>query len=120
MLGKRGNGLQHCGQASRTSLVATQGGNLERLIPRYSIFLSAIRYREQTPLAGIMFTHPHGNSLSSTMLFIIAHEQSGLERAMRLFPTRTGLALADWIVIGKQADEIGASGIQKAGYEESF
>jgi hypothetical protein len=54
------------------------------------------------------------------MLFIIAHEQSGLERTMRLFPTRTGLALADWIVIGKQADEIGASGIQKAGYEESF
>ena len=54
------------------------------------------------------------------MLFIIAHDRSGLERAARLFPTRTGLALADWMVIGKQADEVGASGIQRAGYEESF
>jgi len=64
---------------------------------------------------GIMFTHPHGSSQSSTMLFIIAHDRSGLERAARLFPTRTGLALADWMVIGKQADDVGASGIQKAG-----
>jgi hypothetical protein len=83
-------------------------------------FLSRdIHYRE-IPLAGIMFTHPHESSPSSTLLFIIAHDRSGLERAARLFPTRTGLALADWIVIGKRADEVGASGIQKAGYEESF
>ena len=50
------------------------------------------------------------------MLFIIAHDQSGLERALRLFPIRTGLALADWLVIGKQADKRGAAGIEKAGY----
>jgi hypothetical protein len=66
--------------------------------------------------AGIMFTHPHESSPSSRMLFIIANDQSGLERAVRLFPTRTGLALADWMVIGKQADKRGAAGIEKAGY----
>jgi hypothetical protein len=71
-------------------------------------------------LTGIMFTHPHESSPSSTMLFIIAHDQSGLERAVRLFPTRTGLALADWLVIGKQADKRGAFGIEKAGYLNSF
>jgi hypothetical protein len=54
------------------------------------------------------------------MLFIIAHDQSALERTARLFPTRTGLALADWLVIGKQADKRGASGIEKAGYVNSF
>ena len=66
--------------------------------------------------AGIMFTHPHESSPSSTMLFIIANDQSGLERAVRLFPVRTGLALADWMVIGKRADKRGAAGIEKAGY----
>ena len=50
------------------------------------------------------------------MLFIIANDQSGLERAVRLFPMRTGLALADWMVIGKLADKLGAAGIEKAGY----
>lgn len=64
---------------------------------------------------GIMFTHPHESSPSSTMLFIIANDQSGLERAVRLFPIRTGLALADWMVIGKRADKRGAAGIEKAG-----
>jgi len=50
------------------------------------------------------------------MLFIIANDQSGLERAVRLFPIRTGLALADWMVIGKRADKRGAAGIEKAGH----
>jgi len=64
---------------------------------------------------GIIFTHPHESSSSSTMLFIIANDLSGLERAVRLFPIRTGLALADWLVIGKRADKRGAAGIEKAG-----
>ncbi|KAI0005870.1 hypothetical protein BJV74DRAFT_761059, partial [Russula compacta] len=67
------------------------------------------------PSKGIMFTHPHESSPFSTMLFIIAYDQSGLERAARLFPVRTGLALADWLVIGKRADKQGASGVEKAG-----
>jgi hypothetical protein len=66
--------------------------------------------------AGIIFTHPHESSPSSTMLFILANDQSGLERAARLFPIRTGLALVDWMVIGNQADKRGAAGIEKAGY----
>lgn len=50
------------------------------------------------------------------MLFMISNDKSGLERAARLFPIRTGLALADWMVIGKRADKRGAAGIEKAGY----
>ena len=65
---------------------------------------------------GIMFTHPHESSPSSTMLFIMGNHQSGLERAIRLFPMRTGLALADWMVIGERANKRGAAGIEKAGY----
>jgi len=49
------------------------------------------------------------------MLFILANDQLGLERAARLFPIRTGLALVDWMVIGNQADKRGAAGIEKAG-----
>jgi hypothetical protein len=71
-------------------------------------------------ITGTMFTHPHESSPSSTMLFMIAHDQSGLERIVRLFPIRTGMALADWLVIGKRADEQGAAGIKKAGYDISF
>lgn len=63
-----------------------------------------------------MFTHPHESSPFSTVLFVVANDHSGLERAVRLFPMRTGLALADWMVIGKQADKRGAAGIEKAGY----
>ena len=54
------------------------------------------------------------------MLFMVAHDQPGLERAVRLFPIRTGLALADWMVIGKHADKRGAAGMEKAGYANSF
>jgi hypothetical protein len=77
-------------------------------------------FTSQIYFAGIMFTHPHESSPSSTMLFIIAHDQSGLERAARLFPIRTGMALADWLVIGKRADKQGAAGIEKAGYLNFF
>lgn len=79
-----------------------------------------ISFKSRIYFAGIMFTHPHESSPSSTMLFIIAHDQSGLERAARLFPVRTGMALADWLVIGKQADKQGAAGIEKAGYLDFF
>ena len=67
-----------------------------------------------------MFTHPHESSPSATMLFMIAHDRSGLERVARLFPVRTGMALADWLVVGKRADKQGASGIEKAGYGKFF
>ena len=70
-------------------------------------------------LAAAVFTHPHKSFPTAMILFIIAHDESGLERAARLFPIRTGLALADWLVIGRRADKQGASGIEKAGYEIS-
>lgn len=79
-----------------------------------------VSFTSQIYFVGIMFTHPHESSPCSTMLFIIAHDQSGLERAARLFPVRTGMALADWLVIGKRADKQGAAGIEKAGYLNFF
>lgn len=49
------------------------------------------------------------------MLFIIATDAFGLERAMRLFPFRTGVTVPDWIVVGDAADAIGAAGVVGAG-----
>jgi len=65
-----------------------------------------------------MFTHPHESSPSSTMLFIIANDQSGLERAVvssRFAP--------DWLwQIGwfrKAGGQTRAAGIEKAGYVDT-
>ena len=40
----------------------------------------------------------------------------GLERAIRLFPIRTGVLSPDWLVVDGRADTIGAAGVQGAGY----
>lgn len=50
------------------------------------------------------------------MVFIQSTDTAGLERAFRLFPIRTGIAVPDWVVIGSHADRIGAAGILGAGY----
>lgn len=49
------------------------------------------------------------------MLFILYNDDSALERAVRLFPFRTGVAVPDWIVVGPMMDELGAAGIEGAG-----
>ncbi|KAI6043011.1 hypothetical protein EDC04DRAFT_2654078 [Pisolithus marmoratus] len=41
---------------------------------------------------------------------------NGLERALRLFPIRTGVFSPDWIVVGERADEVGAAGVEGTGY----
>jgi hypothetical protein len=49
------------------------------------------------------------------MLFILATDSSGLERATRLFPIRTGITVPDWLVIGTYANNVGAAGVIGAG-----
>ena len=49
------------------------------------------------------------------LLFILSSSSAGLERAIRLFPIRTGVPVPDWILIGRDADTLGAAGVQAAG-----
>ena len=64
---------------------------------------------------GAIFLHPHPTDPSASVLFIIGSDLSGLERIARLFPIRTGISLPDWLVIGGEADTLGAAGVQAAG-----
>ena len=47
---------------------------------------------------------------------MFSESEAGLERALRLFPLRTGLAVPDWIVVGEGADSMGMGGVEAAGY----
>ncbi|KAF8319982.1 hypothetical protein DL93DRAFT_2074299 [Clavulina sp. PMI_390] len=49
-------------------------------------------------------------------LFIHGTDGAGLERAMRLFPLRTGVPNPEWIIVGPEADTKGAGGILGAGF----
>ena len=49
------------------------------------------------------------------MLFILATDVSGLEKAVRLFPIRTSITVPDWLVIGGCANNLGAAGVIGAG-----
>lgn len=54
------------------------------------------------------------------MVFLLYNSVSSLERALRLFPYRTGVAVPDWLVAGEKMDSIGAGGIEAAGYVPYF
>lgn len=62
-----------------------------------------------------LFLHPHPASSSALALVIYADAQPALERALRLFPIRTGITVPDWIVVDDTADQFGAGGVQAAG-----
>jgi len=62
-----------------------------------------------------MFLHPHPTLIDSLMLFILYNDDPALERAVRLFPFRTGVAVPDWVVVGPMMDTLGAAGIEGAG-----
>jgi len=72
-----------------------------------------IRLKERS--CGILFTHPHPVQLKSMALFLSGTDEEGLERALRLFPFRTGVAVPDWVIVGKEADVVGAAGVIGAG-----
>ncbi|TDL27220.1 hypothetical protein BD410DRAFT_713943 [Rickenella mellea] len=67
------------------------------------------------PSTGIIFTHPHPVNVNSMALIVSGTDESGLERALRLVPLRTGVPVPDWILIGDEADNRGGAGIIGAG-----
>lgn len=65
-----------------------------------------------------MFMHPHPMAdmrQGLYILFILSGSISALERATRLFPIRTGVAVPSWVVTTNLADKFGAAGIRGAG-----
>lgn len=68
---------------------------------------------------GILFLHPHPLG-TANMLFILANDCSGMERAVRLFPIRTGVAVPDWLVTSEWADDVGSAGVVGAGFDIPF
>ncbi|KAH7107482.1 hypothetical protein BKA62DRAFT_683529 [Auriculariales sp. MPI-PUGE-AT-0066] len=53
---------------------------------------------------------------STSIVFVAGTDPSGLERALRLVPFRTGVPIPEWIAVGEDADELGAGGIIGAGF----
>ncbi|KAJ7043274.1 hypothetical protein C8F04DRAFT_1074310 [Mycena alexandri] len=64
---------------------------------------------------GILFLHPHPQNADAQMLFLLSTDASGLERAGRLFPIRTGVTVPDWVITSSRADQVGAAGVVGAG-----
>ncbi|KAJ7684731.1 hypothetical protein DFH06DRAFT_1277353 [Mycena polygramma] len=67
------------------------------------------------PGLGVLFLHPHPHDVDSKMLFLLSTDASGLERAGRLFPIRTGVTVPDWLITSGRADHTGAGGVLGAG-----
>ncbi|KAH9946364.1 uncharacterized protein BXZ73DRAFT_37690 [Epithele typhae] len=67
------------------------------------------------PSTATLFLHPHPSNPDGLTLFVHGSDAAGQERARRLFPIRTGIAVPDWIVIGPHADERGSGGVESAG-----
>ena len=75
-------------------------------------------YLDNRPLdrtSSALFLHPHPITPGALMLFIFVQDDAGLERALRLFPIRTGVTVPDWIVLGSDADSMGTGGVLAAG-----
>ncbi|KAF7800246.1 hypothetical protein EIP86_011493 [Pleurotus ostreatoroseus] len=77
-----------------------------------------ILYLRDQPLSSsssALFLSPHPTSSTALVLFIFANDEAGLERALRLFPIRTGVTVPDWIVLSPDADSRGEGGVDAAG-----
>lgn len=72
------------------------------------------RHLEQ-PGEAVLFLHPHPAKQDASMLFMVYTDASSLERATRLLPIRTGVAVPDWLVTIPLMDRYGAAGIKAAG-----
>lgn len=59
--------------------------------------------------AGLLFMH------GTRHLFMHGTDQSGLERAFRAFPVRTGTPNPEWMIIGPKSDVVSFGGIIGAG-----
>lgn len=65
--------------------------------------------------AATLFLHPHPTSSSSLALVLFYNNPRALERGLRLFPIRTGVAVPDWIITTEEADFKAAAGVAGAG-----
>lgn len=72
------------------------------------------------PTTGTLILHPHPTSPSSSVLFLSAEDESGLESIMRLFPIRTGLSVPDWVAVSPDAQLTGAAGVTRSGCVKSM
>lgn len=70
---------------------------------------------DKVTLLGALFMHPHPTSASSSMLVLAASNDAALERLVRLFPMRTGIAVPDWLITTPAADAFSAAGVRAAG-----
>ncbi|KAF9001962.1 hypothetical protein BDQ17DRAFT_1281013 [Cyathus striatus] len=109
------------------------GGNVVFIGPHSSHFVSHILRSKMTPIElsdgqiyingiptgedeqAIMFLHPNPLEKQSVILFCLYEDLENLERAARLFPIRTGVAVPSWIMIHRSADVVGAAGVHGAG-----
>ena len=106
-------------------------GNIVAIGGKNNTFLSRILSASSTPFSldsrglslngrsldngtAALFLHPHPASSSAAVLICYADTQPALERALRLFPIRTGITVPDWIVVDDTADKFGAAGVQAA------
>ncbi|KAF8431773.1 hypothetical protein L210DRAFT_984925 [Boletus edulis BED1] len=82
-------------------------------------FDSTVRFERPSSgeLSTILFCQPHpcDSNGQGIALFLQSTDAAGLERAVRLFPIRTGVLSPDWLVVDGRADTIGAAGVQGAG-----
>lgn len=67
------------------------------------------------PTSGLIFLVKRTSNAANTMLFLQSSDPGGLERALRLFPIRTGVLVPDWLVVDGRVDRIGAGGAEAAG-----
>ncbi|KAG1842649.1 hypothetical protein DFJ58DRAFT_731968 [Suillus subalutaceus] len=65
--------------------------------------------------SGLLFLVKRTSNTANTALFLQSSDPGGLERALRLFPIRTGVLVPDWLVVDGRADRIGAGGAEGAG-----
>jgi len=72
------------------------------------------------PATGGLALQQHPWHDEGVSLVLMGSDDVGLEQAARLFPIRTGVALPDYVFVGKHADKVGAAAVEAAGYWESF
>lgn len=68
----------------------------------------------------ILYSIPHPRHEKTGKAMVISGtDVEGIERAGRLLPVRTGLAVPEWIVVGQDADRFGAGGVIGAGWYDN-
>ncbi|PWN44852.1 hypothetical protein IE81DRAFT_240762 [Ceraceosorus guamensis] len=108
------------------------GGPMENLLAEHMLnqnpspitFLNSgqLRVRDRTfadPSTGLLMLQPHPvthQRSENLALLLYGNDASGIERAAKLFPVRTGLSVPEWIVIGPEADWSGIGAILGAGW----